>query len=118
MTPIPTDPPGDKAVVWTAELIPFRGRQGVERVWRPVGQAEAQARLAQALDALNAALVEQRTAMAAWRAALGELKDSTIGLANSLEQYRANLAALGRSVSSLKAQAKALQAWAETNRPG
>ncbi len=107
-------------VVHTAEILPFRPRapvqaDGLEKPAHAVPPMTlAQQRLARALETLNAALVDQRAVMAAWRASLAELKTSTAGLGDSLERYRTNLAALGQGVSSLRAQAKALRDWAET----
>ena len=55
--------------------------------------------------------------MAQWRAALTELRTSTAGLGESLERYRSNLTSLSQSVSSLRTQAKALQALADKGSP-
>jgi hypothetical protein len=66
------------------------------------------------MDSLNAALAEQRVAMAGWRIALGELKTTTSGLGDSLQRYRANLGILGDRVSALQTQARCLERWADT----
>jgi ABC-type transporter Mla subunit MlaD len=69
--------------------------------------------LAVALDSLNTALADQRSAIATWRDVLGELKATTEGLDDSLRRYRTNLRTLGHSVSTLRAKAKALEQWAD-----
>ncbi len=66
-------------------------------------------RLQQALVALEAALDEQRLAVADWRAALGELQDSMQGLGSSLQTYRTNLDGLAIDVAGLNAVAVQLQ---------
>lgn len=58
-------------------------------------------------------MVEQRTALAAWRGALGELKATTSGLDASLQRYTTNLRSLGGSVSALHVKARELEKWAE-----
>ena len=90
----------------TADIIPFPARP------KPAEQSPEQ-RLAKALLSLNAALQEQRVAVAAWREVLLELKASTSGLQDSLHRYRANLKTLGTSVSALQSKALALEAWAD-----
>jgi ABC-type transporter Mla subunit MlaD len=70
-------------------------------------------RLARALESLNAALIDQRSAIAGWRDVLGELKATTDGLDANLQRYRANLRTLGRSVSNLRAKARSLEQWAD-----
>lgn len=71
-------------------------------------------RLARALDSLNAALSDQRTAVAAWREVLGELKATTTSLDESLRRYRTNLKSLGTSVSALHVKARSLEQWADS----
>jgi hypothetical protein len=70
-------------------------------------------RLARALANLNAALAEQRTALATWRAVMGDLKSSTAGLSDSLHRYNATLGALGDKVTGLNTQARELEEWAD-----
>jgi ABC-type transporter Mla subunit MlaD len=95
-----------EAVPPTATIIPFPAR--------PKPEAPApQERLARALESLNAALADQKVAVAAWRDVLGELKATTAGLDESLQQYRASLRTLGTSVSSLRSRARALEQWAD-----
>ena len=62
------------------------------------------------MDSLNAAMADQREAVAAWRDVLGELKATNTCLDASLQRYRSNLRSLGTSVSSLHAKACALEA--------
>lgn len=96
-----------EAVPPTATIIPFPAR--------PKPEAPApQERLARALDSLNAALADQKVAVAAWRDVLGELKTTTAGLDDSLRHYRATLRTLGTSVSSLRSKARALEQWADS----
>jgi chromosome segregation ATPase len=92
---------------WTASIIPFPARM------RPA-QATSQDRLVRALASLQAALEDQRIAVAAWREVLAELKTSTAGLHDSLKTYRTNLQTLGASVSVLRDKAQSLEAWADT----
>jgi hypothetical protein len=94
----------------TASIIPFPPRA------KPAEPAEPtpEQRLARALLSLNAALAEQRVAVAAWRDVLLELKTSTTNLNDSLQRYRANLRTLGHSVSSLQSKARSLEAWADS----
>jgi hypothetical protein len=74
-------------------------------------------RLARALATLNAALAEQRLAIAAWRGALAELKATATGLGESLQQYRSSLGSLGDGVAALHTQATVLRDWAEQTVP-
>ena len=90
----------------SASIIPFPARP------KPAAPAPED-RLAKALVSLNAALADQRTAVAAWREVLAELKTTTTGLDESLQRYRANLRSLGTSVSSLHAKARSLEQWAD-----
>jgi hypothetical protein len=95
----------------TAIVIPFPGLQS------PAGRGKAapdpHARLAQALNSLEAALAKQRAAIAPWRGVLKELKSTTSNLDESLQRYRSSLRSLGSSVSALQAKARALEAWAD-----
>ncbi len=95
-----------EAVSRTASIIPFPVRA------KPAVLSGEQ-RLTKALASLNAALADQRVAVAAWREVLGELKTSTTKLDESLQSYRANLRTLGTSVSSLHAKARSLEQWAD-----
>ena len=90
----------------TADIVPFPVRS------KPAAPGPEE-RLAKALDSLNAAMADQRAAVAAWRSVLGELKATTTGLDESLTRYRGNLRALSTSVSSLRAKAKSLEEWAD-----
>jgi ABC-type transporter Mla subunit MlaD len=89
-----------------AAIIPFPARP------KPPAQTPED-RLARALESLNAAMADQRVAVAAWREVLGELKTTTINLDDSLQRYRSNLGSLGTSVSALHAKARALEQWAD-----
>ena len=90
----------------TADIIPFPVRVQPEEI-RP------EDRLTRALASLNAAMEEQRVAVAAWRDALGELKATTTGLSDSLQRYRSSLSTLSGSVSSLHDKARSLEQWAD-----
>ncbi|MFL5286935.1 MAG: hypothetical protein ACJ8AW_39685, partial [Rhodopila sp.] len=72
-------------------------------------------RLARALANLNAALAEQRAAVATWRSVMSDLKKSTAGLGDSLHRYNASLGALGDKVAGLNKQARELEEWADCN---
>ncbi|MDR3538547.1 MAG: hypothetical protein P4L71_18775 [Acetobacteraceae bacterium] len=120
----------------TAEIIPFPVRRpeaadapaieltGVDEarvdvdVTRLEGTAdseaqEAQARLVRALQSLDAALTEQRTAIAAWRGALSDLRATMQGLSNSVQTYRGSLATLDTKVTNLRGEAGRLERWAD-----
>jgi hypothetical protein len=92
----------------TADILPFPVRPVT-----PIVEPSPHERLSQALATLNAALTEQRAAIAAWRGALGELKTTATGLGESLQKYRASLGTLGDGVSALHTQAKTLHDWAD-----
>lgn len=94
----------------SAEIIPFPARAP-----RPSDQDRRDAdRLARALAGLDAALTEQRVAMAAWCNSLAALRDSTGRLGGSLARFGANLESLESDVTALTAQAHALEHWADT----
>jgi chromosome segregation ATPase len=105
-TSIVSNSPTVEAAPRTASIIPFPTRQ------KPAAP-DPQERLARALESLNAALADQKTAIAAWRDVLGELKSSTASLDDSLQHYRSNLRTLGSSVSALRAKARSLEQWAD-----
>jgi ABC-type transporter Mla subunit MlaD len=91
----------------TASIIPFPARP------KPA-ELTPEERLARALSSLNTALAEQRIAVSAWRDVLAELKTTTTGLHDSLQNYRANLRTLGNSVTALQSKARSLEAWADS----
>jgi cytochrome c-type biogenesis protein CcmH/NrfG len=105
-TPNASDTPPVEAALPTATIIPFPARP------KPA-QPAPQERLARALESLNAALADQKIAIAAWRDVLGELKATTTGLDDSLRHYRTTLRTLGNSVNSLHAKARSLEQWAD-----
>jgi hypothetical protein len=111
MTQISTEQPKADPVLHTAEIIPFPTRQVAPPVESP------HERLTRALAKLNAALTEQRHAVAAWRGALGELKTTAAGLGESLQRYQHSLGALGDGVAALNTRATALRDWAEDTVP-
>jgi prefoldin subunit 5 len=101
-----TDCEPAEAVRPTGNIIAFPVRTTqVER--------QAEDRLTRALKSLNAAMTEQRAAVAAWRVALRDLKGATSCLDESLQRYRTNLAVLGSSVSALQSRARSLEQWAD-----
>lgn len=112
MNPTPPQPTAADTVVPTAQIFLFPVRAPV-----PAAVLTPQQRLARALKTLDAALQEQRVAVAAWRGALAELKTATNSLGESLQQCRANVAALGEGVAGLHQQAKVLGHWAGTAAP-
>jgi hypothetical protein len=90
----------------TADIIPFPVRS------KPA-EPQPEDRLARALKSLNAALVEQKAALAAWRGALGALHASTSGLGESLRRYQASLGTLSGNVNALRDKAVSLEQWAD-----
>lgn len=100
-----SDSMANEAVARTADIIPFPARP-------KLAEPAAEDRLARALASLNAALAEQRVAIAAWRESLAALKAATDGLGDSLQRYHSNLGTLGDSVSALRTKAQSLEQWA------
>jgi hypothetical protein len=90
----------------TAEIIPFPSRPKAE-------EPRPEDRLARALASLTTAMVEQQAAIAAWRSALGELKETTSGLGETLQRYQISLGSLSGSVSALKGKARLMEQWAD-----
>jgi ABC-type transporter Mla subunit MlaD len=77
-----------------------------------------QDRLSRALESLNAALAEQRTALKVWRGAMTELKASTVALEDGLQRYRGNLRSLSNSVTTLHQKTRSLETWADNAMDG
>jgi hypothetical protein len=102
---VPDSEPVDAAFV-TAEIIPFPSRPRLE-------EPNPDDRLARALQSLTTAMVEQQAAIAAWRGALGELKETTSGLGESLQRYQTSLGSLSGSVSALEGKAHQMEQWAD-----
>lgn len=75
--------------------------------------AEAQERLTRALLALDAAVADQRMAVAAWRGALSDLSATMQGLSGSVQRYRGSLASLDGKVANLRSEASRLERWAD-----
>jgi hypothetical protein len=90
----------------TAEIIPFPSRPRPE-------EPRPDDRLARALASLTAAMTEQQAAIATWRSALGELKETTSGLGKSLQRYQISLGSLSGSVSALEGKAQLMEQWAD-----
>jgi hypothetical protein len=115
----------------TAEIIPFPTRAVVaeaapvpgQSAWvqslvanplaQPPDPTPAEARLTRALAGLNNAVMAQRAAMAAWKAALGDLKTVTGRLGASLRSYNDSLGHLDARVNTLRTEAVKLEAWAD-----
>lgn len=96
----------------SAQIIPFPARAPAPAA--PAATTpDPQARLARALSALDAALSEQRTAMAGWRESLDQLRKTTNGLGLTMQRYHQTLGKLGSDVSALNQQARQLEAWAD-----
>lgn len=93
-----------------AEIIPFPRQQPLTNP--PTGNA----RLLQALDGLQAALAEQRTAIAAWRESLTTLQTTMRGVGDGLQRYRGTLDRLHGDVTALNGQAVQLGQWADSIR--
>jgi septal ring factor EnvC (AmiA/AmiB activator) len=117
----PSQTPVEDSLIPTAVIIAFPARvrppspqpAAPQAAGLQAAEPQPEDRLARALASLNAAVMEQRTAISSWRAALGELKTSTSGLDESLQRYRTNLQSLGTSVSELQAKSWTLEAWAD-----
>ena len=92
----------------SAAIIPFPARLKSAPV-----VATPEDRLARALASLNAALADQKAAVAAWRDVLGALKATASGLDESLQRHRSNLRSLGTSASALHAKVRSLEQWAD-----
>jgi hypothetical protein len=80
----------------------------------PVTGEDATQRLRAALAALEQAVAGQREAVARWRGALGELGGSMQGLHTSLSTYDSRLGALRGQLDGVAANARALEAWADS----
>ena len=85
-----------------AQIIPFPAK--------PVPPRE---KLSRALASLDAALNEQRQAMAAWRGSLDKLRTSTQSLGDRLSEYHGRLGMLNEQVGGLNVEAQRMQQWAE-----
>ena len=97
-----------------AQIIPFPARRPpASEATVPPPAPEGQARLALALASLNAALADQRAAMAAWQGALADLKQTTQSLSGGLQRYHNSLGDLGTKVASLREEAVKLESWAD-----
>jgi ABC-type transporter Mla subunit MlaD len=90
----------------TATIIPFP----MARATPPV---DAHTRLNRAMENLQASLQEQRTAVAAWRESLDQLKTVTQSIDQGLHTYRDKLGNLQNQVGTLRDNAKQLERWAD-----
>jgi hypothetical protein len=102
----------------TAEIIQFPTRTAAlaapgQDVPAQVTPSPEEARLGKALAGLNEALIAQRTAMTAWKSALGDLRTVTNRLGTSLHGYNHSLSRLNDRVATLRADAVKLQTWAD-----
>ena len=93
----------------TAQIIPFP-------LGRPPAQRDGNERLQRAIAALEAAIANQRVAVAAWRSALADLSRVVSGLGDGLQRYRGSLDGLSVRVDSLRAQAVQLEHTADIAR--
>lgn len=91
-----------------AEIIQFRGRRAAPEA------PEGSARLLRALKGLDAALAEQRAAIAEWRESLATLHATVHGVGEGLHRYRGSLDRLHSDVTALNGQAVRLEQWADT----
>jgi hypothetical protein len=101
----------------SAQIIPFPSRRPATPTdAMPTGAlptGDGQERLRRALLALDAAVSEQRVAVAAWRGALADLGTVMHGLGESVQRYRGSLDALDSRVAGLNAQAVQLERTAD-----
>ncbi len=102
----------------SAQVIPFRPRAAIPAQTQSGAQsasdsaADGQARLARALASLDAALLEQQSAMDAFRLALGDLDRAVSGLEAGLVRYGDELTCLNHDIDRLGIEARALESWA------
>jgi hypothetical protein len=75
--------------------------------------SHTQERLARALLALDRAITEQRTSVAAWRNALSDLSITMRSLSGSVQRYRSSLESLDAKVCGLRGEANRLERWAD-----
>lgn len=87
----------------TAQIIPFPVRR------LSATEEAGNERLRRSLAALNAAVEDQRIAVASWRGALADLTKVVSGLGNSLQRYRSSLDGIAARVGTLRAQALQLE---------
>ena len=102
----------------SAEIIQFPNRQATgpaysNRAASNQADANRKQRLERALANLDAAMAEQRKAMAAWRSALDDLKASAHSLGDGLRRYGGVLDGLGADVSEVRARSDGLSEWTE-----
>lgn len=102
----------------TAQIIIFPTRALASEAAAPLARThaepcEAETRLSRALIGLNEAVTEQRTAIAAWKASLGDLSAATGRLGSSLRSYNDSLGQLDARVKTLRTEAVKLEAWAD-----
>jgi uncharacterized coiled-coil protein SlyX len=95
--------------------LPSRDRPNHPVSLAPAAETHEQGseRLERALAGLNAAIDNQRLAVASWRAALTDLSKVVSGLSGSLQRYRNNLDELAGRVGALHAQAVQLERTAD-----
>jgi chromosome segregation ATPase len=79
----------------------------------PFPQRDPNLRLQTALSSLSAALEEQRTAIAAWRESLAELRGVVGSVGQGLVGLRTNLERLRQDTVSLNEDAQAMESWAD-----
>ena len=94
----------------SATIIAFPGPKAAPAHDAPGDGPE---RLRRALAALELALNEQRTAVAAWRESLGALRGSVQALGTSLAAYQSRIGALAGNVGGLHREARRMEAWAD-----
>jgi hypothetical protein len=93
----------------SADIIAF---PTAPRAPAPQGEDGAE-RLRRALVALDVALQGQRGAVAGWRSAIADLRDSMGSLGSSVQRYRSALDVLGGRVETLGDTARRLRAQAD-----
>jgi hypothetical protein len=87
-----------------ATVIPFP---------KPPVRPTEEDRLRQALANLQTALAEQKQALSDWRFAMTELGIGVAGLGLALDNYRDSLGDVETQLGSLRADAVALENWAD-----
>lgn len=100
----------------SAQIIPFPSRPPVRNAAHHPRRGEV-SQLTRALTALDAAVIDQRAAITAWRDSLTTLTCSTAGLGAGVADYHTSLAALDADLTALSGQAQVLVHWADGPRP-
>lgn len=92
-----------------AEIIPFPPRRANISARSAEASPSPDLRLQQSLTRLQAATDQQRHAIAGWRKALSDLKNSMHTLDGSMQRYRLRLETLRAGVDGVRDQARRME---------